>query len=99
MLDRIDQFNIADGVGCSLYGGSNLFIAFRSDSHGPLEFSTYTQCAFPCWVRLGKKLTPGISRATPVRTVNHNNIRIRQVRIFIRAADLRVVPSSNPAKI
>src|SRR6266850_762068 len=98
VLHRIDELDVADGIGRLLDQTRYALVALATESDGPVHRSALANFFFPVPVNFRKIVSPDISRATAIRSVNDNDVVPGEVYTLVGIGDGRVIPFGNASQ-
>src|SRR6267378_472734 len=98
VLHRIDELDVADGIGRLLDETGNVLVALAAESNGPVHRGALANFVLPVRADFGKIVGPDIRRAAAIRTVNDNDVVRGEVHTLVGIGDDRVIPFGNASQ-
>src|SRR5262249_37188336 len=98
VLRRVDQFDVADRVWRLLEQATHAFVALASQTHRPVDRSTFADLIFPIAADLGEIVGPNVGGAAAVGAVNDDDVIGRKIDAFVSARNGWVIPFGDAAE-
>src|ERR1035438_2377362 len=99
VLQRVDEFDIADRVGGLLDNAGHSLIALAPQARGPTYRSARAHLGLPLRADFGQVIGPYEGSAAAVGPMHYDDLGVRQFRAGIGLLQLRIVPLLDLAQI
>src|ERR1019366_2898246 len=98
VLQRVNQFDVADGAGQLAYGTSHAFVPFAADSYRPFHRGDFADIVLPIGTNLRKVIGKDVGLTAAIGAVCNRDALVRETHPWIRCRDRLVIPLGNLAQ-
>src|SRR5207244_10204283 len=98
VLDRINQFHVAERPRSLPDLARHTFVPFAADSRRPIHRGIRAHFSFPFRADLTQVISPNVSGSAAIRAMHHYDLLLGQFYPWVERGDFRVIPLLNVAE-